>query len=228
MPLLKPLSTTRQGRPPQVDVTPEDAATLRNLYMRINRTGSDGSKICAARIAAQTGAVSPELAAAILKPRVGNALPKCVVDAMHTAPAIHARQRNAKNADLHGLYCPGALRMDVNPDGTIRRLHPGERQSWDDATINFGVVVPWPWGGDPCADRYGVRLGRFQLLTCVDDATDYCPGFDYVIRPSQGYRAEDVIAAQFRLWQSALQTLSRDARGPLLAGPPRPRLPRRR
>ena len=205
MPLPATSQTTRAGRPPQVEVSAQDAATLRKLYMQSNRTSSDGSRILAARIAAGQGLVAPDLAAAILKPRRGNALPACIVNAMHTAPAIIARQRNRKDADLHGIYCPGSLRMVDDPETGLRRLHPGERQSWDDATINFGVVIPWPWGGDPCSDRFGVRVGRFQLLTCVDDATDCCLGFDYVIRERQSYRAEDVIAAQFRLWRNHYQ-----------------------
>jgi hypothetical protein len=205
MPMPSNIAKTKRGRPPQVEVSAQDATHLSNLYMRSNRNKTDGSRILAGRLAAQRGEVSPELAAAILKPRAGNALPKCVVDAMHTAPAIIARQRNRKDGDLHGIYCPGCLRMVNDPETGLRRLVPGERQSWDDATINFGVVIPWPWGGDPCSDRYGVRVGRFQLLTCVDDASDCCLGFDYVIRDRQSYRAEDVIAAQYRLWQSHYQ-----------------------
>jgi hypothetical protein len=173
--------------------------------MQSNRTSVDGSRIMAARLAARQGMVAEDLAEAILKRRRGNALPKCVVDAMHTAPAIIARQRNKKDAALKGIYCPGCLRMVEDPELGLRRLQPGERQSWDDATINFGVVIPWPWGGDPCSDKYGVRVGRFQLLTCVDDATDCCLGFDYVIRDQQSYRAEDVIAAQYRLWRNHYQ-----------------------
>jgi len=84
---------------------------------------------------------------------------------------------------------------------TPRRLLAGERQSWDDASINFLTCVPWPWGGDRCADRWGVRVGRFQLLLAVDDASDFCPGYTYVIREQQSYRAEDVAAAQFRMWR---------------------------
>jgi hypothetical protein len=82
-----------------------------------------------------------------------------------------------------------------------RRLNPGERQSWDDATINFCVVVPWPWGGCKTSDRWGVKIGRFQLLAGIDDATDFCPGFSYVCRPMGSYRAEDSTAAMFRVWE---------------------------
>ena len=196
------------GRPPQVELPEQDRDKLRNLYVRTNRNRAGGSRILAARLLARAGELSAPVAEAILKPRAGNALPDCIANAMHAAPQVFARQRNRKDADLRGVYCPGALRMVEDPETGLRRLHPGERQSWDDATINFGVCIPWPWGGDKCADKYGVKLGRFQLLTCVDDATDYCPGFSFVIREQQSYRAEDVAAAQFRLATRTYQPLS--------------------
>ena len=186
------------GRTPQCAPTADDLRVLRAVYLKTNRAENTGSKRMAARLLARSGELSDDVSAAILKPRATKALPKCLRDAMHVAPALFQHHRSPKEAALDGFYIPGALRMVRDADG-LRRLHPGERQSWDDATINFGVVVPWPWGGDPCADRFGVKLGRFQLLTCVDDASDFCPGYSYVIREQQSYRAEDTVAAQFRL-----------------------------
>jgi hypothetical protein len=184
-------------------VTEQDRAILRDTYVRTNRTGESGSAILAARLCAQSGKLSEEVSKAILKPRYGNEIPKVIRDAMTTAPAIIQRHRNAKDARLKGLYIPGNLRMVRDPEtNELRRLEPGERQSWDDATINFGVCIPWPWGGDKCSDKYGVRVGRFQFLAALDDATDYLLGFDYVIRDAQSYRAEDVVAAQYRLWRN--------------------------
>jgi hypothetical protein len=86
------------------------------------------------------------------------------------------------------------MRMVREDDGSLRRLRPGERWSVDDGSVNFCVAVPWPWGGDPCSDRWGVRVGRFQLLPAVDDATDFCAGWSYTIRARDSYRAEDVVA----------------------------------
>jgi len=170
------------------------------VYVKTNLARNRGSKIFAARVLACQGELSEELAAAILKPRKGKSRPKSIRDAMHVPPDIIRYHRAPTNARLAGCYVPGRLRMVRDASG-LRRLRPGERQSWDDATINFGVCVPWPWGGDRCADRYGVKLGRFQLLACIDDASDFCPGFSYVMRPEQSYRAEDTVAAMFRLWR---------------------------
>lgn len=195
------------GRPPQCRVSAEDARELRAAYLKSNRATLCGSKTGSARLLARSGLLSEEVAAAILKPRASKALPKVIKDAMHISSAVFAEHRSPKNARLDGFYIPGHLRM-VKEAAGLRRLHAGERQSWDDATINFGVCVPWPWGGDPCADKFGVKLGRFQLLTCIDDAYDFCPGFSYVIREQQSYRAEDTVAAQFRLWRDTYQPVS--------------------
>lgn len=179
-------------------MTPEDLQKLRAVYVRTNLRRDAGSKVFAARLLARSGELSDPVAEAILKDRATKALPKCVRDQMHVPVDIIRHHRSPKDARLSGFYIPGSLRMVTDENG-LRRLAAGERQSWDDATINFGVWVDWPWGGNPLADKYGVMLGRFQLLACIDDATDYCPGYSYILRPEQSYRAEDTVAAQFRL-----------------------------
>lgn len=43
-----------------------------------------------------------------------------------------------------------------------------------------------------------MRLGRFQLLVCHDDATSFIPAYSYIIRYEQTYRGEDVAGAMIR------------------------------
>ena len=95
---------------------------------------------------------------------------------MRSAPAEVARYRDPKAGQNDGIYTPGWLRMAT--DGS-RRLLPGERQVWDDASVNVGVVVPWTRGGDACSDKFGVRVARFQLLLGIDCATDFVCGYGY-------------------------------------------------
>src|ERR1700693_806054 len=52
----------------------------------------------------------------------------------------------------------------------------------DDGQFNFYAWIPWPTGGDRCSDRFGVRLGRWQLLAVVDARWEFCPAFDIVAR----------------------------------------------
>lgn len=193
------------GRNPICKPTAEDLRILCDYYVRSNRATGQGSKTLAARMAAKDGKLSPGLATAILAPRSSkHSLPKSLKDAMTVAPDLIKHHRSPAEERLGGIYCPGQLRMARDDASDIpRRLNPGERQSWDDATINFAVVVPWPWGGCKSSDKYGVKIGRFQLLAGIDDATDFCPGFSYVCRPLQSYRAEDSTAAMFRVWNSS-------------------------
>ena len=114
--------------------------------------------------------------------------------------ALVERYRDARAGQNDGIYAPGWLRM--REDGS-RRLLPGERQVWDDASVNVGVVVPWPRGGDKCSDRFGVRVARFQLLLGLDCATDHVAGYAFVCRPSDAYGAGDVVRALHGVWQRA-------------------------
>lgn len=195
------------GRRPSVDLTPDEVKALQEKYLRTNRNRKDGSKTMAARLLARDpqSALSDETREAILKRRASkHSLPKPIMDAMSVAPSLMRHHRSPKDGRLSGMYCPGTMRTAGGAgsvEGAMRRLRAGERQSWDDGSINFCVCVPWPWGGDRCADRFGVKVGRFQLLAGIDDAWDFCPGFSFVMRPLQSYRKEDAAGAQFRVWR---------------------------
>lgn len=191
----------RSGRPRSVELTESDALALRERYLKSNRSHGFGSMTLAARSLAKEGALSPAVAAAVLAPRASkHTLPRAVADAMRTAPAVVARYRDDRAGATDGIYAPGWLRM--TEDGS-RRLFPGERQVWDDASINVGVVVPWPRGGDACSDRFGVRVARFQLLLGIDCATDHCAGWSFVCRASDAYGAGDVVRAFHGVWSRA-------------------------
>jgi hypothetical protein len=187
------------GRPPLAVPTAEDVRALQAEYLRSNRNGDAGSKTLAARWLAQGGQLSKETSMAILKERSSkHTLTRKIRDAMHVIPQLTGIHRAPKNEKLNGMYCPGALRM---ARGGEERLRGGERQSWDDGSINMLTCVPWPWGGDRCSDKFGVRVGRFQLLAGIDDGTDFCPGFSFVMRAAQSYRAPDAMAACYRIWR---------------------------
>jgi hypothetical protein len=190
------------GRPPLAEPTARDVMLLKAEFVKTNRARGQGSKTLAARRLAKAGRLSEETTAAILKPRASkHSIPKRIKDAMRVAPDVIGYHRAPKALRLGGLYAPGTLRMARGEDGSMRRLLGGERQSWDDASINFCVCVPWPWGGDKCSDRFGVRVGRFQLLAGIDDASDYCPGWSFVMREAESYNRRDVVAAMCRTWR---------------------------
>lgn len=190
----------RSGRPPKCELTDEEADYLRSLYLKSNLRKNAGSMTIAARIAAKDPAspLSPEVRGAILGASRKSSLPADVKRAMRIGSAVVARYRDPKAGQNDGIYTPGWLRMAE--DGT-RRLVPGERQVWDDASVNVGVVVPWARGGDKCSDRFGCRVARFQLLLGIDCATDFCVGYSYVMRNNDAYNAADVCAALERCWR---------------------------
>ena len=109
-----------------------------------------------------------------------------------------ARYRDPREGQNNGIYVPGWLRRD---EETGRLLKPGERQVWDDASVNVAVAVPWAGRGDRAGDRWGWRAARYQLLAGIDCATDFFCGFGYVMRTSDGYRACDVANVMHEVWR---------------------------
>lgn len=196
----------RSGRPPAVTLLPEEAAHLHALALRANRGRDASSMTAAARFAALDPAspLRPETRAAILAPRASkHQLPVAIRRACRVGVAEVRRYRDPAAGLADGIHAPGLLRMAQNPDGTLRRLLPGERQVWDDASVNVGVCIDWPAGGDRCSDRWGVRVARYQLLLGIDCATDFCVGYNYVCRGNDAYRAEDVVRSWHRVWSAA-------------------------
>lgn len=189
----------QRGRPALVVPTPEEARILKAAHVRSNRARGQGSMTLAARMTAQTSdTLSPALRDAILKPRASKHTLTSVIKRSMRANVHVINYHRAPNDVTLGLGdVPGQLRMSPRGD----RLRAGERESWDDGSINFCVCVPWPWGGDKCSDRHGVRVGRFQLLAGIDDATHACAAFTFTIRPAGSYRAEDVVATCGRAWR---------------------------
>lgn len=188
----------RSGRPRSVEVSAKDAMALRARYLKTNRARGCGSMTQAARSLAREGALAPEVCQAILAPRASkHLLPVAVKEALRVPTAMVKRYRDARSGLNDGLYAPGWLRM--REDGS-RRLAPGERQVWDDASVNVGVVVPWPRGGDKCSDKFGVRVARFQLLLGLDCATDHVAGYSFVCRQSDAYGGGDVVRALYSVW----------------------------
>jgi len=197
-----PAALPRSGRPRTCHINADEGAYLARLYLRSNLRRGAGSMAMVARMAAADpdSPLADSTRAAIQRLRHKCALPTAIKEAMRLGSRATARYRDPKDGLTNGIYTPGWLRMA--DDGT-RRLMPGEKQVWDDASVNVAVVVPWERGGDKCSDRFGVRLARFQLLLGIDCATDFCPGFGYVMRANDAYNTFDVRSTLFRVWSLA-------------------------
>ena len=193
------------GRTPLYVPTAAERKGLRNTYVRSNRAKNKGSKTTAARRFAMTPECSPEGRAAILKPRSSkHTLTSIVRRSMDMPDAVTSFHRSPTQTALGMAQRTGSMRVkyEVGPEGHLveRRLIGGERQSWDDGSINQVCTIPWPLGGCKCSDTFGVKVGRFQTLLGIDDASDFCPGFSFIIRAQASYRAVDIAAAMSRVW----------------------------
>lgn len=186
-------SAGRSGRPRKVELTEAQKQELAALYLATNATRKSGSMTLAWSIFASQ---HPELGWDAAAKSSKHTIPAVAREVMEHARPMVGFHRGGERKLRESAYSPGLLRRNL--DG--RLLRAGQRASWDDATINFGVCVPWPWrnSGDKCAEKYGVRLGRFQLLVCHDDATSFIPAYSYIIRYEQTYRGEDVAGAMIR------------------------------
>jgi hypothetical protein len=202
------------GRPPLVEVLgltgpvgEELRLFARRMVLAHNRTQEAGSYSLALQLAAQHP-VAPEAFRRWVHGRKDrHSIPPSIRKWIDVPAAVQRHHRNPTEAGLRGVYCPDALRVNHR---TGQRLRAGERFSADDGSVNFVLMVPWPWGGCPCSDRYGVKVGRFQLLVLHDDGSGYVPHFTWIARASQSYRAEDIASflhtpfARLGCWQTAL------------------------
>ncbi len=133
--------------------------------------------------------------ACLARARAGKPLvPDRISRQIACGPFLVRHHRNKKEAALDYLSAPGSMFFFHDPvTGEWRPPLAGEVIEGDDSTINFPVCVPWKLGGDPCSDRYGVKIGRFQWLVAIDAARRFVTAWSYIIRPRSSYRAEDVL-----------------------------------
>jgi hypothetical protein len=185
-----------QGGPPMVRVSDEEAAALRAKFLATNRGRDAGSMTTAAYLCAHDPAspLRQEVRAAILKDRANkNYLPVEVRRAFAGMGNAHLCARGGAKALTGQVHLSGHLRM-IEENGAWRRLRGGEREVWDDLSINLGVWVPGP-DSTP-------MLGRFQLLLGIDCASDFVVGWSYVVRLRDSYNQEDVVRTLHQVWKA--------------------------
>jgi hypothetical protein len=154
------------GRPPVVELSPDDLTAIRVEYLKTNRNKREGSmllawvRFCEANPSRFGHLVADHMPA--------TTIPGTVVEICRKTKALVGPARgDAPRLRHESAYVPGTMRRHHQEE---RRLLAGERASVDDATRNVACYIPWPWGGCRCSDKYGVRLGRWQTLLVHDDA----------------------------------------------------------
>lgn len=177
----------RSGRHPAVTFTAEETQTLSALYLRTNRAEDAGSMLAAAKIFALDPHTREELRAAILPAIERRRVPGPVKKILQKiTPAHFAATRRPKMIQTEQFS--GSVGAFVRDKIDRRRVVES-----DDGTLNFAATIPWPQGGDPCSDKYGVRLGRWQFLPALEAGwSHYYLGYVLVARPRGSYTQEDV------------------------------------
>lgn len=201
---MKPLITYGKratGRPPLVDLSPDDIEAIRAEYLATNRSSQAGSVITAwVRFCEANPARFGHL---VEHHMPTTTIPTQVMDACRKTKSLVGTSRGGAARQRHeGAYVPGTMRRH---HAMSRRLHAGERASVDDATRNVACWIPWPWGGCPCSEKFGVRLGRWQTLIVHDDASSFIPFVSSVFRWHQSYRATDAASVIYRTERDVLQ-----------------------
>lgn len=183
------ISDARQnnpGRSPEATLSPEEIAKAKRLFLET------GSVTSALRLLATSPDCSEKVADVILRRR----------SSKHSIPRTIRRQIAVSDATREYFKSPTKMkrRSFVNPrsltyidrGGEEKPLTPGDLFERDDMSNNFLCWVPWPWGGDPCSDRFGVRVARGQNLLMIDAASLYFTSFNFLVRLRDSYRADDI------------------------------------
>lgn len=135
-----------------------------------------------------------ELREAILaRQQAGRPLvPPSIADAIRVGAVQTQYHRNQKDAALDYINAAGCLKF-IHVNGEYAPLQAGQRLTADDGSINFCCWVPWGFPTNACARKYGVMVGRWQLLIIVDCLSLKITARMFVARPKQSYRQEDTL-----------------------------------
>jgi len=182
----RPASPGRPSILKQCGLSDEDLIAIRQTALTLDLGSDRVSHSLAVRLWAEKTLPAGHPFRAWLAGRCSkHHLPRSLLEAIRIPREVVAHYRSPKRAALqYEAHCPG----------TLRPLLAGERQSWDDASIN---AVLWT------VIDGKVVCGRFQLLLGCDDATDYIVGFALVARLRDSYRGEDAIGrAMLPTWRA--------------------------
>ncbi len=186
------------GRPAKLKLNASEVSAIRANKLLNNRDVNGGSTPLAILKTIADGSLRADTAAALLqrqaegKPMATPAL----ANELHI-PEIFTRSfRNPREAWLEFNSSPGSLMMTRDElTGASRLIQPGEMCTIDDGTKNFICTVPMERPGDKCWEKFGVVVGRWQILVHVDHRSYMILGVNHTARPKGSYRAEDLQAS---------------------------------
>lgn len=211
----------RSGAKPEYLPNSDELACVREIKLQLDDSvargrGLGSSTIAAYRLAAKGDdpRISPQFKSVVLKQRATKRVPPSWMRLLDTTASVLDAHRD-KRSTLATYICTPRHRTIVTADGQEIPLTCGSIFETDDGTLNFYAYIPWPFGGDPCSEKFGVKLGRWQFLPAVDVHSEMCVAFDVVARQAGSYRAEDSRAiigrTMFEIEAPAMWRLERGA-----------------
>lgn len=178
--------TANCGRRATMTLNETEELAAKQLYVQT------GSKTSALRMLAHIPECRPEVAECILKKRRSkHTLTKTLRNQLDLPQAVMDYHKSPTGVRHNAFINPRTLEY-IDALGERRVITPGDLFERDDMSNNFLCWVPWPWGGDPCSDKYGVRVARGQNLLMIDVASLYFTSFNFLVRMRDSYRADDI------------------------------------
>lgn len=181
------------GRRPLATLDEQELLAARQLYTQT------GSATLALRMLANTAGCREEVADVILKQRRSkHTLTPTLRGQVVVPDAVLDWHKSPKKVRRESFITPRNLSF-LDRSGGEQRLLPGMLAERDDMSNNFIFWIDWPWGGDPCSDKFGVRIARGQNLLHLDAGSLRFLSFLMLVRLRDSYRADDI-------WQWVGQT----------------------
>jgi hypothetical protein len=182
------------GREPLEMLTEQERLEVQALVIKTDpNAGKTIITSMALRMFAQTPECREELRAAILKPRSSKHKITTVLKGQaRTTPENKMLYRGDKTFTLSGHKQPRALTY-IDEEGNEQPILPGDLFESDDMHVNQPFYVPWEDPNDKCADRYGVRAFRAQLLPVLDVGSARFISHGMALRYTDAYRASDIL-----------------------------------
>jgi len=179
------------GRRPLAQMDDWEKDTAKRMYVQTE------SVTTALRMMASLPECSAETADAILRGEKGKRRSKHSIPrnlrqtTAGISPAAMAYHKSPKDVRTNFFVNPRSMTY-LDPIGKERPILVGDLSERDDMSNNFLCWVDWPWGGDACSDRFGVRVARGQTLTQIDVASVFFQSFSFLVRLRDSYRADDI------------------------------------
>ncbi len=177
---------TQSGRKPLAVLNESEQTLVKHLAVKLE------SKTQALRMLADSPQCRPEVAEVIRARRSSkHTLTPTLRGQAHVDSQVVNFYKSPRRTRINCFINPRTLTY-LDAGGTEKKIEPGDLFERDDMSNNFIGWVEWPWRGDPCSEKFGVRPFRGQNLLQIDVGSLFFPSFNFLIRPKDSYRADDI------------------------------------